>query len=294
MALRRSFQPAASGLAVVVLLSCARPSETVRTHDLLRLLPAVPHGPVKTALDIGTADAEAYSSGLSWNESTEDGTTFSWSDGPSTTFDFFVAESRPGRLALRGLPWPGAASEPGGQRVAVTLNGAAIDSLIMDGSVQELSVALRAVAPGRNRVELTYSTTNQPAPEDQEQRALGVAWDWARLELEPPATGEGGPVGDLLRDRLLLPPGSWVEYALEIEPASELVIDRVSGSSTLLVSRSDESSGPATEVVRLSAGRNLRQAIATDEARTVWLTLSNPGSRPLRLRSPRLEARRAP
>lgn len=287
--------PRAWLFALVVLLGCARPSETVRTHDLLRRLPAVAHGVEVTELDIGTAEAEPYLTGLSWKESTDDGTTFSWSDGPTTTMDFFLGWSRPAELVLRGLPWPGASSEEGGQALSVALNGADLGRLTMASGLQQLSLTVPAevLAPGRNRLELAYAVVRSPAPDDAEQRALGVAWDWARLDLDGPLAAAAEPIADLLRDRLLLPPWSWIEYPVDIEPSSELVIDRLDGNGSLVVSRRNELAGPSTEIAKLSPGRRLRQTLAETKG-TVWLTLSNPGPGPLRLRAPRLEARPAP
>ncbi|MEM1245168.1 MAG: hypothetical protein AAGK22_02290 [Acidobacteriota bacterium] len=284
----------ASSVAALAVLACSRPSETVQTADLLRLLVDVPHDAEKRVLDIGTAEDQGFTEGLSWNEETADGTTFSWSDGPTTTLTFFLAEARPARLLLRGLPRP-EASEDGGQSFEAVLNGRSLGSRDMDGSVQELAldVPSQFLTPGRNQVELRYSSVFEPLPNESEQRALGVAWDWVRLELETSTATGAPPISDLLRNRLVLTPGSWVEYTIELEPGSELVIDRVAGDAALIVGLRDRPTGLPNRVERLEAG-TVRLRLPTDPTQTVWLTLSNPGPEPLRLQSPRIEARRAP
>lgn len=286
----RSIRFQLATLVVATLVSaCARPSDTVRTYDLLRILPYALSTPEIVRLDVGTEAATPWTAGLSWNETTDDGTTFSWSDGPVTTFELLLAGPPDGALRLRGFPWPGAReADAAGQTVELSLNGVAVGTLELSDSVQilEIEIPEDLWATGRNLVEVRYGVVRTPEPESDDPRALGVAWDW--LEIERDAT-PAAPVADLLRDRLTLPPGSLIEYTLDLEPGSELAIDRLRGGELIVALRSSDE---ARELDRLDDGRRLRRPLETSETATVWLTLANPGPESLWLTAPRIEARR--
>ena len=94
-------------LAAIFLYSGDRPSESLRTYDLVRILPAGKVFTERLLLDIGTEPARDLISGFSWNETAGDGTSFAWSTGPTSTAELTLCEPRPSQLKLRGFPWPG-------------------------------------------------------------------------------------------------------------------------------------------------------------------------------------------
>jgi len=286
----------ATAILVICLLSCDRSSESLRTYDLVRILPAGNLFTEGLLIDIGTEPARDLISGFSWNETAGDGTTFAWSIGPTSTAVLTLCQPQQSQLRLRGLPWPGLKDlDPSFQTVDVEVNGNQLGRIQMSGELEELSLETSrdALRPGANTVALTYGSVREPPETDGDQRALGVAWDEIQL-VDPnapaadPAKANRVPYTDLLRDRLIIPPRSGIEYRLELRHRSTLQLDRLAGDGPLVVSTLSPGE-PFPVVAQLEPGRGLSLDLPSGENPSALLTLCNPTDGDLTLKNPRIE-----
>ena len=152
---------------------------------------------VRTAtghLDFGDGATRGHLlDGWSRDEQLEDGTTFVWGLGSSSTLRFEVLELAD--LVLTARVWP--YREPGGPRQEITfeLNGERLGTRRLKPGLRPLEILLPAESQllGENRLVLRYGwhrpaagATDSPPTE---ARALAVAWDELTLGKKRPTPG---------------------------------------------------------------------------------------------------------
>jgi arylsulfatase A-like enzyme len=236
-------------------------------------------------IDFGTGSSEPLLlSGFSYSETAEDGTTFAWSDRPTSTLALFVAERRPLRARLRLLPL---VAERQPQAVQALLNGVPAGGEIeLPAGWSEIEVELPVAAQrtGDNRFELRYRWTASPRSGSRRQ-SLAVAWDWLRLIDGAPqsqrSTDRAAADTELPRadgDRLTLPPGAQVDFFLPLPAGARLRFERLSVRHDGALRVELEPRGAPL--------REVAQRTSSSEPATIDLGLTAPALVRLRLRTP--------
>jgi arylsulfatase A-like enzyme len=219
-------------------IACSPPEGSRQTLvELADELPVAAVAQEAGRLDLGTASARRQlESGFSWDERADDGLTFCWSSGPTSTVTFFLARARPLTLALRGFPYPDPKRPP--QSVEVAVNGHRLDELTFMAqgpSVLRQELPASALVAGENRLELRYGWLREPPSQRSsgDRRRLAVGWDWIALTPLPPVPQP--PSVSSEDQTLTLPAGSQVDFfvslpaagarfdvALALEPGAQL------------------------------------------------------------------------
>jgi arylsulfatase len=185
-----------------------------------------------SSIDIGTAAGRSHLTfGWSVDEQWPGGTTGAWSDGDRSEVEFYLAEPRALRLVLRGEPY--GVGEGRTQVVAVGLNGRSLGRVSPAPRPHRFEVAVPegATRAGTNRLELRYAITASPAdgsPTSADNRRLAVFWRSVDLrganDSPPPRRKED-------TETLVLPPGTCLDYYLDIPANAVLALAAVTGTS---------------------------------------------------------------
>lgn len=227
----RSRAPApAAGLLVAALLplGCRSP-DPLLTYDLVHSLPASTPVAADLRIDFGAAEARgSMVSGWSWNETAPDGTTFVWGTGAESIVELHLNGLGPTELRFRAQPLPAAGHRAAPRAVEVAVGDQTIARAELIGGFTEHRLAVDpALWPTTDvRLRLRHLPP-PPAPSGRGQRRLAVAWDWLELGLPRPAPLSGVAPPAAGRFRLELPPALRLDYAVDLEAGSRLVIDRV-------------------------------------------------------------------
>jgi len=179
----------------------------------------------RSIIDFGTAAARSHlSKGWSIDEEA-DRQTFVWSEGQSSTLEFFLARPRPLSISFR-CAWFG----PGKlQELTVYLNGQYVAPVALQPSWQDyhLNLPANGLQAGSNRLRFEYSQTWIPAESDTEStdgRELAVVWDRLHFDNlpnpEPPGLSVSADSGVLK-----MPLDARLDYYLRIPEGSSLTFD---------------------------------------------------------------------
>jgi hypothetical protein len=136
-------------------------------------------------LDVGSPRGRAYLTGGFGVDQMVEGTTSTWSDGPSSQIALFV---RPTGASYRLTARAQAFSPIAPVVVTARINGRPVGSIEVtaDFGIHQLTLPPEALQSGANELELSYSRTGRPVSnlaEPNERREPSVRYDW--LELAP-------------------------------------------------------------------------------------------------------------
>lgn len=210
------------------LIGC-RPDELV-SHDLVDLLPDAAITPETSFIDFGTESARSrLRAGFSANETSRDGTSFTWSEGAHSELRLLVSEPRALSLTFRCWPFVFPGAPP--QTLTFILNEEPFAEVELATNAFEYRVTLpRArILAGENILRVNYGyyrAVSEVIPGAIDDRLLAVAWDWLRVEgaysaRAPAAEGAGDEAS------LLLPAGTRVEYFLSAPNRGRLEISAI-------------------------------------------------------------------
>lgn len=278
----------AAGLLPLALLAAAtgcgrRPAvpgpERAPIHDLATALPLAEVRGERAEIDLGThRAAPRLVHGWSWNERSDDGTTWTWSLGRRSAVELFVARPRPLELTLRCRSYPFRDRSP--QRVHLAVDGWPVGEVELPPRWREVTVPLPAGAlrAGPNRLELRYRHVRWRTGGTGDRRPVAVACDRiapGTREAEPPAAPSGG-------SRLVIPAGNQVDWFLHLPAAAELSVPRLDlpadGSVELFAGLTREG-GEERTVARLSTPAEGLRFDFGDESGVVRLRLRVTGRR---------------
>ncbi|MEM1181386.1 MAG: sulfatase [Acidobacteriota bacterium] len=191
-------------------------------------------------LDLGTPEADA-SLGDGWlsAEVLEDGTTFVWAQGGSSSFEVDIVAPRDLRLAARGWPYRGGEGKK--QRISVAVNGQEVERFRMPPGLEESSVRLPgdAFRPGRNRITLTPEVIRRST----DGPPISAAWDY--FELSETQAGLPSLDGETLR----LPLASRQDFFIRLDGAATLAFDALEAPrGAMLRVRVESDDGVSTNV----------------------------------------------
>lgn len=176
-------------------------------------------------VDFGTAAARKHLSSGWFIDEEADGETFVWSEGQSSTLEFFLARPRPLSISFR-CAWFGPGEH---QEMTVYLNGQHVALVTLQPGWQDyrLSLPANGLQAGSNRLQFDYAHTWVPAesdPESPDRRELAVLWDQLRFDdsenPEPPrpsVSTDGGV--------LKIPLDARLDYYLRIPEGGSLAFD---------------------------------------------------------------------
>ncbi|MEE2778370.1 MAG: sulfatase [Acidobacteriota bacterium] len=218
---RRPHRHTIALLAIALLAACTPPT----TIDLVDELPGAQVHYTREMVDIGTAEARQFLvDGWGANETWDDGSTVVWSVGSESRLRFFLHQPARVRFVFRGTPVRFDGAPP--QKIAVAINGKLHREIPVNGERvgRPMRAPASAVRAGVNELTLTYAYTRSPAElgRGSDERQLGVAWDWIRVE--------GGGGGDVEVDssaNLTIPVGTRVDYFFSLEGAARFETSRL-------------------------------------------------------------------
>ena len=232
-----------------------------------------------TVVDVGEPAArEHLVRGWGPDESGSEG-TFAWSGGATASVRFEVVDPRDLTLGLRGWSYPLPGIET--QRVAVALNGVALDTLELGTAPASFRVPVEAaqLKPGENRLEL------RPAHrlERPGELAWASGWDLFRLDAAPaPEPPRIDAQGDLL-----LPARTALAWTLELPADSWLAWDAVETSGATWLELGVRAEGGSERARSFSAPGRLRLT-ASDGALVEFALRARGGKGRVRLVGARL------
>ncbi|HVS62561.1 MAG TPA: hypothetical protein VMT85_03545 [Thermoanaerobaculia bacterium] len=241
-------------VSIALLLGCARPDPLV-TYDLAHSLPTARPVRADLRLDFGVSSARgSLLSGWSWNETSDGGSTFVWGIGPESLVRLTLNGLRPTELRFRARALAGdetgsdAGSNSGGnsgsdaaaaarRAVEIAIGELPLASARVSADFAEHRLAVDPDAwPATDVVlRLRYRPPPPPAGSGRNRR-LAVAWDWLELALPATASPPTGLSPRLAgRARIELPRAVRLDYAVDLEPGSRLVLDEVLPSPSALL-----------------------------------------------------------
>ncbi len=260
-------------------------------------------------VDFGGPGGRAYlGDGWAADETSEEGTTYTWGVGEESSLSFVLLA--PHKVRLTFACWPFRWKEAPRQYVTVVLNGREVDTVRIRSGMREyhLSLPASATVRGRNELRFRYAYAESPMgvdPAAQDPRTLAVAWDFLRFGEAPEAPRSVEPAAS--GDTLFVPFSSEVSFFLELPGTSYLTFDgfdsdRWRGRLAVRARLDNDGDGAGVAVERTlrATDRRLVVGIETEEPRLAQITLTalDGGSSPaagrgLRLRRPTLHSARA-
>jgi arylsulfatase A-like enzyme len=204
---------------VAVLPACGGSPEPSLPAGRVALAELAPPGRAiveTTVIDVGDPAARSHlESGWGPDETGQEG-SFAWTGGAAATLRFEVVDRRRTTIGLRGWSFP--FTDGDGQRVAVRLNGEALDEFELGvlAKTVRLPVAARRLVAGENRLELRPRRHY----EAEGERPWAAAWDVVRVQPgEPSAAPTIGTDGEIVLPArtafawtLELPAGAWLAW----------------------------------------------------------------------------------
>lgn len=223
----------------------------------------------------------------------EESTRFDFHGSAGSSIEFFALGTNDLRLELRaGSAIPGSGPD---WTVGIWVNGNPVGESLVGGPGTVLSFDLPAAVlrPGENVLALGMSSDGMSAnvAESDALNADLIAWD--SIQMVGPAPRRATEVG-VDGDWLVVPPGLRVDFYLSVPDAVELVIDEIEAVLTdHLRVETVRDHVPSARV--LLAGSRQAQRVPLGGAGILRLAFSveslesGDGSRPVRLRLPRIE-----
>jgi arylsulfatase A-like enzyme len=277
----------AVALAIATLAGCGGgESAAERAHDLTAAFPVAEVRREIGRIDFGTPAArEHLLAGWYANERARGGETFVWSQGAASTLAFFLAAPRPLRAELLCAPAPDVAARR--QVVTLEVGGRRVGALVLSPGVHAYSVELPAdvLRAGVNRLTFRYGHTTLPRAGGREGRRLAVAWH--DLQLPPLPQRAAAPRVDGAAPALVLPWGTEVAYALDLEGEARLEIEEVAApggaGGRLIVAVQQEEDQVEREVAAVQPAPASRAVPAGGGGAAARIALSGTGRRLVRV-----------
>ncbi len=293
-------------LAPVVWAGCSPPAPPAvdpsaypETLDLTAgRLPVLVRTATRT-LDMGTPEARGHLlDGWSNDEQLEDGTTFVWGIGPTSTLRFEIVE--PSDLVLRIRAWTYREPDSPRQDIHLQLNGKPLAKRRLRPGLRELEVDLPVSdqVAGANVLAAHYSWYRSSSPSSRgreavETRALAVAWDELTLgeELSQRRENPGVESGILhlppdTEISFFVPPGDSALFSFDLEPSDRRARLRIrargEGDEVPSV-REVDAEGPGTVLLDLDPERLTRITLGNGRISEGGITVRQPtlrGRRP--------------
>lgn len=273
-------------VSIALLLGCARPDPLV-TYDLAHSLPTARPVRADLRLDFGVSSARgSLLSGWSWNETSDGGTTFVWGIGPESLVRLTLNGLRPTELRFRARTLAGddTGSDAGTaapRAVEIAIGELPLASTRVSAGFAEHRLAVDPDAwPATDVVLRLRYHPPPPSTGSGRNRRLAVAWDWLELALPAAVSAPIGLSPRLAgRARLELPPAVRLDYAVDLEPGSRLVLDEVLPSpSALLVVLTPRDGEPRPLRLAPSGGDDLELDLGIERFTVATLSLlGDPG-----------------